>query len=168
MGTFRASRTTPNVTLCLLHPFWDRMLAVRALRLMGTRAISTSVCVRGGHGVAKVEAYTLPGYEDRREIPLPDIPYVSSLTPEQEALKQKEKGPWGALSNDDKLALYRISFHQTYAEINQPTQEWKTVLGGTLFFIGLAGVVLWWQRLFVYGPVPHTFSEEYKAAELQR
>ncbi|XP_075996374.1 cytochrome c oxidase subunit 4 isoform 1, mitochondrial [Genypterus blacodes] len=144
------------------------MLATRALRLLSKRAVSTSVCVRGGHGVAKVEAYTLPAYFDRRENPLPDICYVQNLSPEQATLKEKEKGSWAALSNDEKIALYRISFNQSFAEMNQSSSEWKSVLGAIFFFVGITGFVVMWQRKFVYGPVPHTFDPEYKAKELQR
>ncbi|KAM3625858.1 uncharacterized protein V6R79_018740 [Siganus canaliculatus] len=144
------------------------MLASRALSLVGKRAISTSVCVRGGHGVAKIEDYTLPAYFDRRENPLPDIRYVQNLSPEQKSLKEKEMGSWAALSNEEKIALYRISFKQSFAEMNQASSEWKSVIGGMFVLIGLTGFVVLWQRKFVYGPVPHTFEQEYKEKELQR
>ncbi|XP_034535625.1 cytochrome c oxidase subunit 4 isoform 1, mitochondrial [Notolabrus celidotus] len=144
------------------------MLATRALRLVGKRAISTSVSVRGGHGVAKVEEYTLPAYFDTRENPLPDISYVQTLNPEQKSLKEKEKGSWAALSNDEKIALYRISFKKSFAEMNQGSAEWKSVIAGMFFLVGLTGLVVLWQRKYVYGPVPHTFQPEYKEKELQR
>lgn len=42
-----------------LNNIFHRMLATRALRLIGKRAISTSVCVRGGHGECDLK---WPGY----------------------------------------------------------------------------------------------------------
>ncbi|XP_070691075.1 cytochrome c oxidase subunit 4 isoform 1, mitochondrial [Pempheris klunzingeri] len=144
------------------------MLATRALRLVGKRAISTSVSVRGGHGVAKVDDYTLPYYDDKQLNPLPDIRYVQNLSAEQMSLKEKEMGSWAALSNEEKIALYRISFKKTFAEMNQTTSTWKSVVAGFFFLMGCTGLFVLWQRKYVYGPVPHTFDPDYKARELQR
>ncbi|XP_073164226.1 cytochrome c oxidase subunit 4 isoform 1, mitochondrial isoform X2 [Lepidochelys kempii] len=143
------------------------MLASRAFSLIGKRAISTSICLRG-HGVAKVEDFSLPGYTDRRDIPLPQLEYVRNLSAEQKALKEKEKASWSALSTDEKVGLYRIKFCETFAEMNRGSNEWKTVSGGVLFFLGFTALIVIWQRLYVYGPVPHTFSEEWVAMQTKR
>ncbi|XP_074825300.1 cytochrome c oxidase subunit 4 isoform 1, mitochondrial isoform X2 [Natator depressus] len=143
------------------------MLASRAFSLIGKRAISTSICLRG-HGVAKVEDFSLPSYTDRRDIPLPQLEYVRNLSAEQKALKEKEKASWSALSTDEKVGLYRIKFCETFAEMNRGSNEWKTVSGGVLFFLGFTALIVIWQRLYVYGPVPHTFSEEWVAMQTKR
>ncbi|XP_075796069.1 cytochrome c oxidase subunit 4 isoform 1, mitochondrial [Pelodiscus sinensis] len=143
------------------------MLASRAFNLIGKRAISTSICMRG-HGIAKVEDFSLPNYVDRRTIPLPEVEYVKNLSAEQKALKEKEKASWSALSIDEKVGLYHIKFNETFAEMNRGSREWKTVVGGILFFIGFTGLIVIWQRMYVYGPIPHTFSEEWIAMQTKR
>nr|XP_060643849.1 cytochrome c oxidase subunit 4 isoform 1, mitochondrial isoform X1 [Anolis sagrei ordinatus] len=148
---------------------FKRMLASRAFSLLGKRAISTSVCLRAhGHGVVKTEDFSLPSYVDRRDIPLPDVAYTKTLSSGQKALKEKEKASWSALSLEDKVELYHIKFHESFAEMNRPSSEWKTVVGTILFFIGFTGFIVIWQRLYVFGPIPHTFSDEWKAMQTQR
>ncbi|XP_007427366.1 cytochrome c oxidase subunit 4 isoform 1, mitochondrial [Python bivittatus] len=145
------------------------MLAARAFSLIGKRALSTSVCVRAhGHEVTKAPHYTQPIYEDYPLIPLPDIPFVQDLTPEQKALKEKEKGSWSALTPDEKIALYHIKFDRTFAEMLKPTNDWKTAVGLAGFMIGIGALFFIWEVLYVLKPVPHTLSDDWKAMELKR
>eukprot|EP00079_Xenopus_tropicalis_P024029 XP_012816549.1 PREDICTED: cytochrome c oxidase subunit 4 isoform 1, mitochondrial isoform X1 [Xenopus tropicalis] len=144
------------------------MLSSRVLSLVGRRALSTSACLQGHAAVVKPETYSLPVYVDRRNVPLPDIAFVETLSSEQKALKEKEKGTWASLSAKEKLELYRIKFQESYSEMNQGSSEWKTILGGTLFFIGFTAFVILWQRKYVYGDVPHTFSDDWVAKQAKR
>uniref|UniRef100_A0A8C5MTK1 Cytochrome c oxidase subunit 4 n=1 Tax=Leptobrachium leishanense TaxID=445787 RepID=A0A8C5MTK1_9ANUR len=108
-------------------------------------------------------------YSDQREHPLPDVPFLTDLTPQQKALKVKETGPWNQLTKEEKLALYRISFCQSYKEMKAGSgSEWKTIVGGVLYFLAVTGLYLWWQRVYVYGPVPHTLSPEWIEVQTQR
>ncbi|KAG8437454.1 hypothetical protein GDO86_008236 [Hymenochirus boettgeri] len=144
------------------------MLSSRVLSLVGRRTLSTTGCLQGHAGVAKPETYSLPVYIDRRDAPLPDIAFVYNLTPEQKALKEKEKGTWASLNSKEKLDLYRIKFHETYAEMNKSSNEWKTILGGTLLFVGFTAFIVLWQRKYLYGDVPHTFSDDWLAMQTKR
>lgn len=45
-----------------------------------------------------------PMYCDRVDTPLPDRPYKDALTAADKSLKQKEKGPWNQLTNEEKIA----------------------------------------------------------------
>lgn len=54
--------------------------------------------------VAESTDMSQPMYWDRVDLPLPDRPYKDAHGPSEKSLKQKEKGPWGQLSKEEKLA----------------------------------------------------------------
>nr|KAF6318364.1 cytochrome c oxidase subunit 4I1 [Pipistrellus kuhlii] len=124
------------------------MLTTRVFSLIGKRAISTSACARAHGSVVKSEDFSLPAYVDRRDYPLPDVAHVKNLSASQKALKEKEKNPWNSLSIDEKVELYRIKFNESFAEMNRSTNEWKTVVGAAMFFIGFTALILMWEKRF--------------------
>ncbi|XP_069740831.1 cytochrome c oxidase subunit 4 isoform 2, mitochondrial [Narcine bancroftii] len=142
----------------------------RGVNLLRVRSLLSSASVRTvhGHEIVKQEDLSVPMYCDRKDTPLPDIPYFQKLNAEQTALKEKEKSSWTNLTNEEKVALYRIAFHQTYTEMSKTSNEWKTVLGGVFAFIGFTGLIVWWQRINVYPAQPHTFSEEWQRKQAKR
>uniref|UniRef100_A0AAY4ASA5 Cytochrome c oxidase subunit 4 n=2 Tax=Denticeps clupeoides TaxID=299321 RepID=A0AAY4ASA5_9TELE len=121
-----------------------------------------------GHEVSQQTDMSLPMYWDRLDTPLPDKPHQEQLSATDQALKRKETGPWTQLTKEEKIALYRLMFDKTYAEMKKPTNEWKTVIGGILFFIGLTGLVVLWQTHYVYPPAPRTFDPEWQAQQVKR
>lgn len=50
-------------------------------------------------------------------------------------------------------SVYRLQFHETFAEMNHRSNEWKTVIGCVFFFCGFTALLIWWQR--VYGELQH-------------
>uniref|UniRef100_A0A4W2EHZ6 Cytochrome c oxidase subunit 4 n=1 Tax=Bos indicus x Bos taurus TaxID=30522 RepID=A0A4W2EHZ6_BOBOX len=64
--------------------------------------------------------------------------------------------------------VYRLQFHQTFAEMNRRSNEWKTVMGCVFFFCGFTGLLIWWQRVYVFRKKPITLTDEWKAQQLQR
>ncbi|KAJ8370765.1 hypothetical protein SKAU_G00107930 [Synaphobranchus kaupii] len=132
-------------------------------------ATSTSARMSSqGHEVSDHADMSLPMYWDRLDSPLPDKPFQDTLSASDKGLKQKEKGPWNQLSNEEKLVLYRMMFNQTYAEMNKPSSEWKTVIGGIFAFMGLTGLLIIWQRHYVFPPRPHTLEDDWKAMQIKR
>lgn len=83
-------------------------------------------------------------------------------------MKEKEKASWSSLSMDEKVELYRIKFKESFAEMNRGSNEWKTVVGTALFFIGFTALVVMWEKLYVYGPLPQTFDKEWVAMQTKR
>ncbi|XP_037540336.1 cytochrome c oxidase subunit 4 isoform 2, mitochondrial [Nematolebias whitei] len=151
--------------LCLTSARVGRLLARRAA------AVSSSSVRMDSHDHSKVSEkldMSRPMYRDRLDTPLPDKPYKDVLTEAEKSLKQKEKGPWSELSKEEKIALYRLMFCQTYPEMKQPTSEWKTVFGGIFFVMGFTGLMVWWESIYVSPPRPKTFESEHQAKQLQR
>ncbi|XP_020790315.1 cytochrome c oxidase subunit 4 isoform 2, mitochondrial [Boleophthalmus pectinirostris] len=154
-----------------------RLVSGRVGGLLAKRA-TPAVCtntsgVRTAHhghapDVSQVADMSKPLYWNRRDVPLPDRPFRLELNAGDKSLKEKEKGSWKQLSNEEKIALYRISFDQTFAEMKRPSAEWKTVLGGVFIFLGFTGLVVWWQRIYVYPPAPRTFEPEWQQQQVQR
>ncbi|XP_042085913.1 uncharacterized protein LOC101102327 isoform X4 [Ovis aries] len=64
--------------------------------------------------------------------------------------------------------VYRLQFHETFAEMNRRSNEWKTVMGCVFFFCGFTGLLIWWQRVYVFPKKPITLTDEWKAQQLQR
>lgn len=106
-------------------------------------------------------------YQDRVDFPMPSIRFKEN-TPDIVALREKEKGDWRKLSLEEKKALYRASFCMTFSEIKAPTGEWKSILGVACMLISAALWVVMLERKFVFKPLPESFSEESKRAQLKR
>ncbi|OAD52773.1 Cytochrome c oxidase subunit 4 isoform 2, mitochondrial [Eufriesea mexicana] len=87
-------------------------------------------------------------YLDRVDCPMPAIRFKAN-TPDI----LKEKGDWKKLSIEEKKALYRASYCQTFSEFLAPTGEWKGAIGMTLI---------------AYPPMPESFNEENRLAQLKR
>lgn len=150
-----------------------RLTAGRVSSLLARRATpalttSSARMASHGHEVAETTDMSKPMYLDRLDTPLPDKPYKDIETATDKSLKEKEKGPWSQLSKEEKIALYRLAFCQTYAEMKQPTGEWKTVVGGIFIFLGFTGLVFWWQKVYVYPSRPRTFEGDWQEKQLQR
>jgi cytochrome c oxidase subunit 4 len=122
-------------------------------------------------GAREIVGYGMNGqpyYVDRNDFPMPAIRFRAD-TPDIKALREKEKGDWKNLSIAEKKALYRASFCQTFAEMEAPTGEWKSVLGYTLLCCSLALWAYMGLGIFVYGSdLPETFSESRQKAQLKR
>ena len=107
-----------------------------------------------------------PSYMDRSEFPCPPVRYKEN-NKDILALREKEKGDWKNLSLDDKKALYRASFRQTFSEFQAPTGEWKAVIGMILIGISVTGLAFVWIKHFVLPPLPETITAEWQEKQLE-
>ncbi|KAA0706985.1 Cytochrome c oxidase subunit 4 isoform 2, mitochondrial [Triplophysa tibetana] len=119
-----------------------------------------------GHDVAEQADMSLPMYCDRLDTPLPDRPYREHpLCCRHEPEAEGERTVEQPLERRETCLM---TFNMTYAEMKRPSSEWKTVLGGIFFFIGLTGLVVLWQRLYVYPPRPRTLDDEWQSMQVKR
>lgn len=45
-------------------------------------------------------------------------------------------------------AVYRMKFNESFAEMNRSTNEWKTVVGAAMFFLGFTALILIWEKYY--------------------
>ncbi|XP_066143577.1 cytochrome c oxidase subunit 4 isoform 1, mitochondrial-like [Euwallacea fornicatus] len=108
-----------------------------------------------------------PTYVDRPDFPLPAIRWKEPSS-EILALREREKGDWKQLSIEEKKALYRASFRQTFAEFKAPNGEWKGSIGIALVLVSTALWLFYGMKFFVYPPSPDSLKPENRAAQLRR
>lgn len=106
-------------------------------------------------------------YIDRCEFPCPAIRFKED-TPDVLKLRELERGDWKKLKLEDKKALYRASFCQTFSEINAPTGDWKGLVSAVLFGLAATGWIMFFVRKYVYPPPARSLTREWQEASLQR
>lgn len=170
---------TCKVLSQLLHNQASRVLMINRGRMF----LSTSAAKRGGGysgyndnhggeledlpiktkiGTREVVGYGMNGeeiYIDNVHYPFPSIRFKED-TPQIIKLKEKEKGDWKKMTVAEKKELYRASFCQTLVEAKAPTGDWKAVVGISLCLISLGIWGYVWLAAYVYGPLPHTMTDE--------
>merc|ERR1711970_1694657 len=122
------------------------------------------------HGNCEVVGYGFNGnknYVDRIDFQMPAIRFKEN-TPDIQALHEKAKGDWKKLSIEEKKAIYRASFAQTFSEMKAPTGEWKSILAVVFAVSSMAIWVYMGMKSFVYYPMPDTFEPERQKAQLER
>ncbi|KAK8748682.1 hypothetical protein OTU49_015943 [Cherax quadricarinatus] len=151
-----------------LNPMYRRALAltIQQVSRQQTAAAST-VSKIGNRDVVGFGMNGTPSYIDRVDFPMPAIRFKEN-TPDIQALREKEKEDWKKLTLEEKKALYRASFCQTFAEMKAPTGEWKSVLGITLILSSLGIWIYMWMKMYVYDDLPESFKPEHQEAQLKR
>lgn len=153
-------------------------LLLRSSRIFRVAAINPAAAHNSSHapvpvspiGNREVVGFGVNGrenYVDRFDFPMPAIRYKAP-TPDIQALREKEKGDWKKLTIEEKKQLYRASFCQTFAEMDAPTGEWKSIIGCSLGFVGLTIWLFMAVKMFVLPPLPESMSVESQQAQLKR
>jgi len=100
-------------------------------------------------------------YYDLVDLPCPPIRFKEP-TPEINALREKEKGSWKALTIDEKKKLYRYSFCQTFSEMQAPTAHWRWILGNTMLLTSIPIVIFAIIKANFFPPLPESMSDQGK------
>ncbi|KAJ8962522.1 hypothetical protein NQ318_000913 [Aromia moschata] len=109
----------------------------------------------------------MPFYVDRNDFPFPALRYKET-TPEIQALYEKQKGNWKLLTKEEKNALYRANYCQTFAEFNAPTGEWMEIVGYGLILCSLGVGLFILMKLFVTTELPKSFKPSWVRAQMRR
>jgi cytochrome c oxidase subunit 4 len=149
-----------------------QQLLQSALRFQGVRAGSASPAHLDPYfkiGKREVVGFGVNGglnYSDQEDYPMPAVRWREENN-EIRALREKEKGDWSKLTIEEKKALYRASFCQTFSEMNAPTGEWKLYVAGVLGAFACACWLYMGMRAFILQPLPDSFKPENQAIQLR-
>ncbi|XP_045624923.2 cytochrome c oxidase subunit 4 isoform 1, mitochondrial isoform X1 [Procambarus clarkii] len=150
-----------------VNPIFRRAMALTLQQVIRQHSSASTLSKIGNREVVGYGFNGTPVYVDRVDFPMPAIRYKEN-TPDVQALREKEKGDWHKLTLEEKKALYRASFCQTFAEMKAPTGEWKSVLGISLMLCSVAIWVYMWMKVYVYSPLPDSMKPENQEAQLKR
>ncbi|XP_026318306.1 cytochrome c oxidase subunit 4 isoform 1, mitochondrial-like isoform X1 [Hyposmocoma kahamanoa] len=106
-------------------------------------------------------------YKDDSAFPFPAIRFKEN-TFDLVAIKEREKCDWRVLCCEEKKALYRMSFCQTFAEFQHNTGTWKLILGTVLFLTSLGFWCMMFSHYYIYEPLPISLSTMSQKAQLRR
>ncbi|KOB71773.1 Cytochrome c oxidase polypeptide IV [Operophtera brumata] len=106
-------------------------------------------------------------YQDNPHFPFPAVRFKEN-TRDVCALREKERGDWKLLCCEEKKALYRASFCQTFAEFQCNTGQWKLILGFILISFTYSMWAMIYNHFYVYEPLPASFSKASQKAQLRR
>ncbi|XP_022655493.1 cytochrome c oxidase subunit 4 isoform 1, mitochondrial-like isoform X1 [Varroa destructor] len=176
-GLSACSKHHPRVSK-VVHTYIEEILKGLIANMISLRSNTASLATivkRSYHNRALLgKRETVgPGFNNQlMYVDRADFPYPASRWGEPDAkidaLREKEKGDWKNLSIEEKKALYRYSYRQTFSEMNAPTGDWKIVVGGTMIAVGITFWIYAFLKKFVYSPMPKSCSEEAKLAQLER
>ncbi|XP_059160730.1 cytochrome c oxidase subunit 4 isoform 2, mitochondrial-like [Physella acuta] len=147
-------RTITASPICSRNVVLDQKLKDEIYPKIGNREVV-------GYGVNGMASYI-----DRCEFPCPAIRFKEE-TADIAKLRQQEKGDWKKLTLEDKKALYRASFCQTFSEIEAPTGEWKIIFGSVLLGLAVTGWIMFFVKKFVYPKQASTLTPEHAEKVLQ-
>lgn len=108
-----------------------------------------------------------PIYFDTPNFPFPALRY-KEITGDLQALFEKQKGNWHELTKEEKKALYRANFCQTFEEFKAPRGQWMEIIGHTLILSSLGIWLFILQQIFVAPPKPESFRPSNVRAQMRR
>lgn len=117
----------------------------------------------GNREVVGPSSSGLEDYFDRVDYPCPPIRFKEP-TAEYLALREKEKKDWRSLTLAEKKSLYRMSFCQTFKEMEAPNCEGRRIFGNVLMLLCVPILTFVIMKKTVFPPLPSTMSDDGKKA----
>ncbi|XP_068724772.1 cytochrome c oxidase subunit 4 isoform 2, mitochondrial-like [Montipora capricornis] len=99
-----------------------------------------------------------------KPVPTTRPPYASEL----EALQVKEKGPWGELTKQEKIDLYKAQFVTTIPESKLQEPYAKKLVGLISGFLAVSVILFAFLRKYIGPEKPRTLTPEWEADSIKK